>query len=74
MHPIRGRPRRGLTCRGDAPSTSRGRAAGPTGAVGSGTDPVATTAADDRHYEVAAVSVQRRDGYLVGTLSVTRTH
>ena len=45
----------------------------PTGAVGSGTETVAAAAADGKEYDVAAVSVERRGDYLIGTLSVTRT-
>ena len=56
---------------GQAIDVGTASAPDPTGAVGSGTETVAAAAADDKHYDVAAVSVERRDDYLVGTLSVT---
>lgn len=42
----------------------------PTGAVGSGTATVRATSVDGYEYDVRAVLVERRAGYLVGTLEV----
>ncbi|WP_456818332.1 OmpA family protein [Cellulomonas sp. URHB0016] len=44
----------------------------PTGVVGTASAPVTATAATGDQYSVSATSVIRRDGYLIGTLAVTR--
>lgn len=55
-----------VTAPSDAPAPKA------TGPVGTGSSPVAVTV-NGTSYEVAATSVERRGGYLVGTLRVTRT-